>query len=151
MLTFNINDYARVRLTPEGMDYLRQHYPSLHATVGSDGYYREQLWGFMELFAKRYSGPLPFEPDILLETNERPVHVRRLDWRDGGMRASGVTGSQYIIDPHPDSGNAKLFVARHVVEWSDRLGLFDTLDEAQAACQKHFSDYVATLLEKHHE
>ena len=89
MIDFNINDNVYVKLTILGHDYLRQrHYgfwEDLHAQnplvrvpdysppkEDDEGWSRWQLWTLIEAFGEglRMGGPLLFDTNIRIETNE---------------------------------------------------------------------------------
>lgn len=86
-IKFNINQYAKVKLTHEGALILEERHnelyehikeitgkpvPPFELRLDADGYYANQLWSIMETFGSHiYNGcEMPFDGDILLLDGE---------------------------------------------------------------------------------
>ncbi len=77
-VTFNVNDYAKVKLTPEGIKILKKQHEALRHLVGftrefdlkidAQGYYKTQMWDLMQTFGPHISlgKKVPFETNIIL-------------------------------------------------------------------------------------
>jgi len=79
---FNINDYVRVKLTPMGIEILKQRHEQLmsfykkgsidefNLRIDAEGYYKTQMWDLMQTFGAHLGlgARLPFETNIILCT-----------------------------------------------------------------------------------
>lgn len=85
MVTFNINDCVRVKLTPHGHEIVRKRYEKLKAALpvtanfkftppkeDSDGWSRWQVWSLMETFGEHVglALPIPFKTSMEFEVKE---------------------------------------------------------------------------------
>lgn len=83
-IDFNVNHYAKVKLTPLGEAILKKKHENLmlklkkhcddfieypfNLKLDEDGYYKDQLWCIMQTFGNyvNLSGQPPFETNIIL-------------------------------------------------------------------------------------
>lgn len=81
---FNVNDYVWVKLTPAGLEILRQETNQLRRSfprlleftppsVDENGYTQYQLWALMKDFGEYmlWGGTSPFETNMFFETKEK--------------------------------------------------------------------------------
>ena len=79
MKTFNINSKVRIKLTPYGIEKLKEKHEKLSSLcpcigkftapkADEDGYCEMQLWYVMTIFGEYMCGiKLPFEPNIQID------------------------------------------------------------------------------------
>ena len=81
----NVNDYVMVKLTEHGRELYRKRvqkmldqYPRLVLPTtpkeDAEGWSKWQLWSLMQEFGEHIylGGPVPFEPEIKVESKEKP-------------------------------------------------------------------------------
>lgn len=78
----NVNDFVKVKLKPEGLQILRDHHERVFkhrldkfpftSRIDEDGYYKMQIWEFMQHFGSEISlgRPAPFETDVMIQIEE---------------------------------------------------------------------------------
>lgn len=78
------------------------------------------------------------------------MKVKKLGWSKSGFGLyEETTNKQFsIINPVPrDNKNYFLAKERFILKGDNELGKFDTLEQAQEACQKHFEQFILSQIE----